>query len=135
MDSYVFDTSALICYIENEKGAEEVELLLVDALEKNNSIHVSIVSLIEVFYISLKEQGEKIANERLELLKALPLDISNIEMLNVKAIGNLKAHNKISFADSCIAALTLETGGVLVHKDPEFEPIKSIKQMRLPYKK
>ena len=51
MSQYVFDTSALLAYIENEEGAELVENLLMKALEGTEDISISIVSSIEVFYI------------------------------------------------------------------------------------
>jgi len=57
MSRYVFDTSALIAYIENEAGADEVEKLLVKAIDRKSELFISVVSLIEVFYISAKEQG------------------------------------------------------------------------------
>ena len=50
--------------------------------------------------------------------------------------GTLKARYKISFADAFIAATALHTDAVLVHKDPEFEPLRSWVPMEsLPYKR
>ena len=41
----------------------------------------------------------------------------------------------MSFADSFIAATALHLDAILVHKDPEFDALKSILQMEsLPYK-
>jgi len=49
--------------------------------------------------------------------------------------GELKARNKISFADSWIAALAIEKMAKLVHKDPEFETLQNhIEMLNLPYK-
>jgi predicted nucleic acid-binding protein len=49
--------------------------------------------------------------------------------------ARLKATNRISLADSYIAALCKNYQGILVHKDPEFEQLSSsIKEYRLPYK-
>jgi predicted nucleic acid-binding protein len=135
MGKYVFDTSALLTYIENEPGADQIEKLLIEAIDKDLPIFVSIVSLIEVYYISLKEQSEKIADQRIELLKSLPFHFQNIGQANVKGIGKVKAGNKMSFADACIASLSIKKKAELVHKDPEFENIINLKQLRLPYKK
>jgi predicted nucleic acid-binding protein len=50
--------------------------------------------------------------------------------------GRLKANNRISFADSWIAATAKSYGATLVHKDPEFDQLKEeIKLLHLPYKK
>ena len=49
--------------------------------------------------------------------------------------GALKARYKMSFADAFIADTALHANGVLVHKDPEFDALKSILPMKsLPYK-
>ena len=53
MSQYVLDTSALLAYIENEDGASEVEQVLMETLDGQHALSVSVVSYIEVFYISL----------------------------------------------------------------------------------
>jgi len=62
MMQYVLDTSAFLTYIENEEGATEVEALLEKAFDAEAVLYVSIVSCIEVFYISWQEQGEGACN-------------------------------------------------------------------------
>ena len=47
--------------------------------------------------------------------------------------GELKARHKISPADSIIAAYALVYKTTLVHKDPEFEAITELNQIKLPY--
>ena len=45
---YVFDTSALLTYIEDEEGSENVENLLIRAEKGEVIIYVAFVSLTEV---------------------------------------------------------------------------------------
>ena len=52
MNQYVLDTSALLAYIENEDGTTAVEALLQEAIDDEAELYVSVVSCIEVFYIS-----------------------------------------------------------------------------------
>ncbi len=136
MVAYVLDTSALIALIDKEEGVETVKDLLRKSLKNEINIYISIVSTIEIFYVTWQNQGEKRALERLKMLNDLavvqePLD-SNLTTL----IGELKATNRMSFADCCIAALAKWKKATLVHKDPEFEQIEEdhIKQLQLPYK-
>ena len=83
MTQYVLDTSALLAYIENEEGAIEIGALLQKALDDEIVLYISIVSCIEVLYISWQEQGKEVAAERLKLIddwmslapKALPGEI------------------------------------------------------------
>jgi predicted nucleic acid-binding protein len=136
MSEYVFDTSALLTYIENEEGTETIENLLIKALNEEDRIYISTVSIIEVFYISMQEQGGTIAEERLSLIETLPLIQESLTPNLSKIIGEIKAVKSMSFADSCIAGLSKSKSAILVHKDPEFEQIEDeIKQLKLPYKK
>jgi predicted nucleic acid-binding protein len=136
MSNYVLDTSALLAYIENEEGADEVETLFVNALESTIEIFISTVTCIEVFYISLQEQGNVVAANRLKLIENLPLIQEPLNQQLTKIVGEIKASKAMSFADSCIAGLAKFKNAVLVHKDPEFEQIEEdVKQFKLKYKK
>jgi len=129
---YVFDTSALLTYIEDEEGAEHVESLLIRAEKGEVIIYVAFVSLTEVFYITMREKDEIEATDRVKLIRSLLVRIAESnEKLNVSA-GNLKARNRISLADAYVAAVCQEHDGILVHKDPEFEKIlPKVKEFRL----
>jgi len=135
MSNYVLDTSALLTYIENEEGAVEVEALLEKALNDEAVLYISMVSCIEVFYITWQEQGKEAAAERLKLVDDLAVIQEPVDSQLTKIIGEIKATKAMSFADCCIAGLAKFKQATLVHKDPEYEQIESeIKQVKLPYK-
>lgn len=48
--------------------------------------------------------------------------------------GEFKAHHRLSLADAIIAAYAYVHKATLVHKDPEFEVITVVNQIKLPYK-
>lgn len=136
MSNYVFDTSALLAYIESEEGADEIGTLLMNALDGIDEIFISVVSCIEVYYISIQEQGDIIARDRLQLIEDLPIFLEPLDEKLIRIIGDFKAVNAMSFADSCIAGLAKFKDAILVHKDPEFEQIEDgVKQLKLKYKK
>jgi len=132
---YVLDTTAIFSYIEEEAGSDTVEDLLICATKGEIDIYIAFITLTEIFYISLQEQGEKEARQRIELVRSLSVKIEeSCDELNMTA-GRLKAHQRISLADSYIAALSQLRDAILVHKDPEFEHVApAIKEQRLPYK-
>lgn len=135
MSNYVLDTSALLTFIENEEGVEKIEELFNEALEGSVEIFISVISCIEVFYISRQEQGEKVAVKRLELIDDLIITQEPLDGQFTRIIGEIKANNNLSLADSCIAGLAKLKQALLVHKDPEFEQIENdISQLKLPYK-
>lgn len=132
---YVLDTSALLTYIEDEKGTEYVESLLIRAEKGDVLIYVAFISITEVYYITAQEKDETEALRRIRLIKSLAIRVvESNEDLNLRA-GKLKAANRISLADAYISALCQEYDGILIHKDPEFEKMSPlIKEYKLPYK-
>ena len=136
MNKYILDTSALLAYIENEDGTSEIEELFRQALEDKIELFISVISCIEVGYVSWREQGETVARERLRLIDDLPVSQEAVDERLVETIAAIKATRTMSFADSCIAGLAKFKQAKLVHKDPEYEQIENeIQQLRLPYKK
>lgn len=132
---YVLDTSAILAFIENEEGVGEVEKLLQKALDDEIVLTISIVSCIEVSYISWQEQGDQAAVERLQLINDLTITQEPVDSQLIRIIGEIKAVKTMSFADCCIAGLAKFKQATLVHKDPEYEQIADeIKQLKLPYK-
>ncbi len=58
---YVLDSFALLAYFGNEPGAETVEQLLGQAQNQTVTLHLSLVNLGEVYYITQRERGRDIA--------------------------------------------------------------------------
>ena len=130
--AFVLDTSALMVFIEKEAGAERVREVL---LKKSVIIHW--LSIMEAVYISQRELGEEEAVTRYALLKKLNAKIiwDADEALLLHA-ARIKATHNISLADSVIAAVATQHEAILLHKDPEYVPLKDVLEMEiLPYKK
>ena len=106
------------------------------SVDNRDKIFISTVTAIEIYYVSVQEQGKSVAEERLGLIENLPLIQESLIPSLTKIIGEIKAAKSMSFADCCIAGLAKHKSAILVHKDPEFEQIEDeIKQLKLPYKK
>ena len=69
---YVLDTSAWLTLIEDEAGTEIVQALLKKAGAGEVTVLVSFMSFMEVYYIALQERDAKEAQERVDLMAALP---------------------------------------------------------------
>jgi len=129
--SFVLDTSALLTFIEKEDGAERVR----DVLLKQTII-IPWLSILETVYISQRELGEEEALTRYALLKKLNAkiiwDADEALLLNA---ARIKSTHSLSLADSVIAAITTQHNAILLHKDPEYEPLQDVIEMEiLPYK-
>jgi uncharacterized protein with PIN domain len=66
--SFLLDTSALLTLIEDEAGAARVEQIL-----REESVVITWMSLLEVYYITQQERGQTEAERRHALLKSLPV--------------------------------------------------------------
>jgi uncharacterized protein with PIN domain len=69
-DLYVLDTSAIFTLTDEEDGAGEVEKLLDAARANKCHLEVCAISLMEIYYITLMEQGEDEAARLVGLVKS-----------------------------------------------------------------
>ena len=128
---YLLDTSALMAWLEDEDGADRVEALLL-----NEPVLIPFVALLEVYYITLQERGESVATQRHKTLKRTPADVLwEMDEPTLLIAARFKAGHRISFADAIVAGFAASRNAVLVHKDPEFEPLTGHMLLEaLPYK-
>ena len=129
--NYLLDTSALMALFEGEAGADRVEQLL-----RTKAVLLPFMSVLEVHYVTIQEEGEEEANARYAMLQALrAVHLNEVDEPTLLAAAHLKAHNRISLADAIIAAFAERHDAVLVHKDPEFEALAGqVRLEALPYK-
>ena len=136
VDRYVLDTSAILAFVDQEEGAAEVERLLDKAKVGECVIDICSITLMEVYYVSLREAGETEAARLVSLMKAWPVTwVYHDEKMLLQA-GRLKASYRLSVADALIAAVAKLREATLVHKDPELQSLSSaISLFTLPLKK
>lgn len=131
---FVLDTSALLALKESEPGADDVEEILRDH-GKKGAVYASFMSVMELAYVIEQEQGESESRRAVLQLKQLPLQIVESDEPLGLAAARIKAAHKLSVADAWVAATAERLGAVLVHKDPEFQPLaKAIRLRPLPFK-
>lgn len=128
IDKFVLDTSALLALRGDESGADRVEALLALAKRNRCQLFASFMSRMEILYIVWRKEGEDSARHALRLLDSFPLQWVSCDLNILEAASRIKASDGLSVADSWIAATATEYGATLVHKDPEFEPLKEISQ-------
>jgi len=133
MIEYIVDTSALLTYLQDEEGKDRVKELLITS-KKINNVGISFVSLTELYYL-LKPHHAGKGLYAFSMIRQLPLQVIWADMQLTELAGEIKSDNKLSFADAWIAASAITHEAILLHKDPEYEAIKHLRQEVLPYKK
>ena len=129
--SYVFDTSALLTLWNDEEGADSVERML----RSGAPIYVSFMSCMESRYRIWKTAGKEESQEFSNYFDLLPVKRINMTDPIFEKAVEIKATNSLSVCDSWIVATAIATDSILVHKDPEFEQVRTIVKLKaLPYK-
>lgn len=134
MSRYLLDTSALLALRDDEPGADRVSALLIEARDGTATVHACFMSLMEVMYRVWKDEGEATGRAAYVQCHALPIIWIHESPKLLESAARLKALYPLSLADAWIAAAAMQSDATLVHKDPEFEPVQSLLQERLPYK-
>lgn len=130
-EPFLLDSSALLTLIENEAGAERVEQVL-----REETTLVPWTALLEIYYITRRRRNVAEAERRYALIAQMPAEILwEIDERWLLKAGEIKAGHRLSLADAMIAAHAIAQGAVLLHKDPEFQPLASeVRLEALPYK-
>lgn len=132
---FVLDTSALLTYWNDEKGADEVEKILRSGLS-TAKVYISFMTLMEAKYQLLRRVGRSSVEEFERMVRSLPIVRIDVTDPILNHASEIKATTKLSLADSWIIATAVETGAALVHKDPEFEQVRDrLPLIPLPYKR
>ena len=129
------DSSALLAWIYNEPGGEEVERALTRAESKGKTLSTAQASLAEISH-SLGMANRAAYPQRLGAIRSAPIYWIPLTDEDAIAAGLLRLDFKMSFADALIITLARRLGSEFWHKDPEFDQLPSdfLKVHRLPYK-
>jgi predicted nucleic acid-binding protein len=139
MSPYVLDTSAIMCVLFQEEGADRVVEIL-DAAKNNEGEDqakalIPFIALMEVEYWLRRRLSPREMETTLFLVESWPSQLIESNPQWRHEAARVKATASLSLADAWIAALAILNQGQLVHKDPEFEQLSTrLKMLRLPYK-
>lgn len=109
----VFDSWALLAYLEGEDCAERIESVW---LEEGAAI--SAINLGEVLYIRIRTAGEESASSDVEKVRGL-LAVIEPDWPLVAAAARIKAGGGLSFADAFCIATSVRADVPLWTGDPE----------------
>ena len=124
-NSIVFDSYAIIGYLENEMFSSRVEKILKQAREGTNLIYLHAIQLGEVYYITLREKGQDLADLAYARIRSFPLTyIEIIDEELLRSAAKLKAKYPISYADAFAAAMAVIKNAFLLTGDPEFQALE-----------
>jgi len=123
---YVLDACSVIAYLTGEDGADVIEALINDAIDKAAELFMHKINLYEVFYDTWRSQDEAAAIIFYDTFTNLPVSIiDSISDELMAEAARLKTEYRVSVADSFALAAAKLNDAVLVTSDHrEFDPVE-----------
>ncbi len=136
MNHYVFDSSAVIRFLDNEAGADRVEVILKECVAGHAGISISAIQWGEIAGNTRKRFG--IQREIEIQISLLSNDMEIIPASADQAVraADLKVDRKISYADAFALDLAMQSANqVLVTADFGFKAVEDLARIEfLPQK-
>ena len=122
--THVLDASALLAYLEKQRGYEHVQRLLTDAAGRGPALLLSTVNWGEVFYVTYRMYGAVRADDLAHVLETFPLEVVPVHLELAKQAALLKALHGLPYADCFAAALATTRKATLVTGDRDFKALE-----------
>ncbi|MDD5555617.1 MAG: type II toxin-antitoxin system VapC family toxin [bacterium] len=120
----VLDSYALIAFLENGTGSDKVFDLIRHARDTEDRLLLSVVSWGEIYYILYKTAGKKAADQALQDIDTLPIEIVPVDCGLARVAAELKSKLKLTYTDCFAAALAKIKRVELITGDPDFNQIE-----------
>lgn len=94
------------------------------ARERRYKLYISVVNWGEVYYVIWNGRGPGVARHAMEQLAQLPIEIVPADLGQTTLAAELKAEDKLPYADCFAASLAILRRATLVTADADFARLK-----------
>ncbi len=130
MKACVLDSYAILTYLQQQEGHEEIAEIFEESVAKDREIYLCVINWGEVIYQALRRGGEDRARLAEDAMKALPIQVVEANKELTLQAAHLKANHKMSYADCFAAALAMKKKCELVTGDKEFKQVEADTKIR-----
>ncbi len=123
LQALVFDSWAIMAYLEDEPSGAKVADMIVDARERSLPLLMSMVNAGEVWYLLARSASAAEADRTIVELRSLGIQLEPVEWSLAREAARYKSRHKMSFADCFAAALAKQKSAQLVTGDHEFDQV------------
>jgi len=121
----VFDSWAVIAYLEDEPAAEHIADVIADAHDDGIPLFMCVVNAGEVWYIIAREASVSDADRSIKELRQLGIEFVDADWTLAHEAGGFKSKHKMPYADCFAAALAKQKKALLLTGDPEFRRVET----------
>lgn len=130
MKATVLDSYAVISYLQQQEGYEDVSKIFEECVAKDREVFLCVVNWGEVIYQALRRGGEARARLAEDSMRALPIQLVEANKELTYQAARIKATNKMSYADCFVAALAIKKKCEIVTGDKEFKQVEKDVKIR-----
>jgi len=117
--NHTLDASAVLRYLDNEAGANEVKKLFLDAYHQRTELHICTVNWSEILYTCHKRGGPG----SLSRLSAAPIILIAVDEPLASLAADYRLKFKLHLADAFALAAATQTKSTLVTADYDFKVV------------
>jgi ribonuclease VapC len=122
---FVFDSYALIAFLQDEPGAARVTEIFEQAGKEQAEVYLAIVNFGEVIYITQREQGLTAAQQVIASIDQLPIQVADADRKLTFAAAHIKGQHALSYADAFAVALAQSKDATICTGDMEFAGVEN----------
>lgn len=126
MNSYLFDSFALLRFLQKETGHEPVMKVLRDAQQGKARALLNVINMGEIVYTVQRRFGHEVKLDVVKTIHRLAMGILPATNDLVFRAAELKAVFTMSYADTFAVASAMEHGATVITGDPEFRQVEHL---------
>ncbi len=123
MTPILFDSHAVLRWVQKEKGYQKVRSLLMACRDQSLKGYMNQINLGEVYYLVIRRSGLPEAKIFLENFLRLPIEIVLPDSDLIWKAAEIKARHPISYADCFAAATAIRFQASILTGDPDFKKV------------
>ncbi len=127
--TYLFDSFALLAYLNDEPGGERVQEVLALGKSHKCRLVMSLINLGEVLYITERTRGLPVAQTVQALIESLPLELLEASRDLILDAAHIKASYTLSYADAFAVACAIQENATILTGDPEYKTVEDLVQV------
>jgi ribonuclease VapC len=120
---FIFDSHALLKFLQKERGYEKVFHLLQEIEKSGATKFLNVINLGEIIYSTKREFGDQKKLEVIANIERLNFTLLSVSNHLVFQAAEFKAQYNISYADCFILTSAIEHKATIVTGDPEFKKV------------
>ena len=122
----VLDSSALIAYLEADKGCDRITQIFQKAAENNLNIFMSVIHWGEVLSVIERRYNLKKKDEVEELMERMTMEIVPVDKEQARTASHIRTKYKLHYIDAFAASLAVAKKAEVWTMDKDFEAVKHL---------